>query len=124
MEKLVNCNLIIDIKTINRISGGAQKFEVFFISGNDIKYKIDFESVWDMRYSIESGCIDRFAKFKRTVNKTSSILAVDNSSRISYFKKQSSGTRPTEKLKEYILFDEVDTVISLLSASEPILMEI
>ena len=119
MEKLVNCNIIIKIELIELISGGNQEFEVLFSTKDKEKYKITFNSVWDMRYSIENGYIDRFSKFSRNAKQESSVLMVENSEYIKYFEKQVSGTRPINNLKNYILSDTVDTVIEILTVSEP-----
>jgi len=124
MEKLVNCDIIIDIECIEMISGANQKFEILFVTKDKKKYKIIFDFVWDMRYSIENGYIDRFSKFIRNANKESNVLMVENSEYVEYFKKQVSGTRPVDDIKNYILFDAIDTVVEILTIREPILIEI
>ena len=57
--------------------------------------------------------------FIRNTEKSSSILIVNNSEYVKYFEAQSSGTRPTDYLTEYIVYDKTDTVISVLSIKEP-----
>ncbi len=44
---------------------------------------------------------------------------MENSEYIKYFEQQVSGTLPVDKLKEYIIFDKVDTVISALAFEDP-----
>ena len=97
---------------------------MFFTSTNKIKYKIIFDFVWDFRCTIENAYIDRSSKFCHKENKKSSILVINNSNYIKYFEEQVSGTLPISELKNYILFDAVDTIVELLTLKEPVLMEI
>lgn len=124
MEKLVNCDIVIDIKSIDKIVAGNQLCEIFFTTTDQIKYKIVFDFVWDFRASIENAYISRSSKFCHNEKEKSSILLIQNSSYVKYFKKQVSGTRPISELNDYILFDSVDTIIELLSIKKPILIKI
>ena len=124
METLINCDIMIDIELIEMISGRNQSFEVKFLTKDKTKYKLAFDWVWDLRYSIENGYIDRFSKFIRGVEQESSVLLVENSKYIKYFESQVSGTRPVNDLKNYIIYDTVDTVIEVLTAKEPKLLRI
>ena len=124
MERLVNCNIIIDIEHIEMISGGDQYFEIMFSTRDKEKYKLVFDFVWDMRYAIDNGYIDRFSKFVRAINQNSSVLLIQDSEYIKYFENQVSGTRPVDELKNYILYDTIDTVLEILSVKEPILVKI
>lgn len=124
MESLVNCDIIIDIESIDRIAAGNQLYEVFFTTTNQIKYKIVFDFVWDFRCAIENAYIDRFSKFCHNEKEKSSILLIQNSNYVKYFEGQVSGTRPIGGLKNYILFDCVDTIIELLTRKEPVLIKI
>ena len=124
MEKLVNCNIVIDIELIELISGGNQDFEVVFSTKDKERYKIVFTFVWDMRYTIENGCIDRFYRFERDCRQNSSIVSVENSSYIKYFEQQVSGTRPIQDVKDYIIFDAIDTVLEVLTPVEPVLVKL
>ena len=124
MELLVNCNIVIDIESIDKILAGNQLYEVFFTSTNQTKYKIVFDFVWDFRCSIENAYIDRSSKFCHNEKEKSNILLIQNSNYVKYFEKQVSGTRPISELKNYILFDSVDTIIELLTLKEPVLIKI
>lgn len=124
METLVNCNIIVDIVSIDKITGGNQIYEVYFTSTNNIKYKLVFDYVWDFRCSIENAYIDRATKFSHKEIKKSSVLLIQNSEYIKYFERQVSGTRPTDEIKNYILFDSVDTIIEFLVLKEPILLKV
>ena len=53
MERIVNCDIIIDILNIELISGGNQEFEIVFLTKEKERYKIIFDLVWDLRYSTE-----------------------------------------------------------------------
>lgn len=124
MENLENCNIVIDIESIDKVSGGNQFFEVFFVSSDKIKYKIIFDFVWDFRCSIENVYIDRASKFCHNEREKSSVLLVKDSNYVKYFEEQVSGTRLTNDIKNYILFDSIDTVIEVLTLKEPVLMKI
>jgi hypothetical protein len=124
VEKLIDSKIIIDIEVIEMLSGANQYFEVVFSTKEEEKYKIIFDFVWDMRYSIENGYIDRFSKFIRNQGKDSCVFLIENSEYIKYFERQASGTRPMDGVKNYILFDKVDTVIEILTIKEPKLVKI
>lgn len=124
MEKLVNCQIVVDIEMIDKVEGGNEYYEVFFTSMDKKRYKITFDFVWEIKCAIENAYIDRFSKFVRDVKEKSSILLIENSDCIKYFEQQASGTLPVDGLKNYILFDSVDTVIELLTLKEPVIMEI
>lgn len=124
MEILINCDVVVDIESIDKISGGNQLYEVFFTSTDKTKYKIIFDFVWDFRCAIENSYIDRASKFRHNEKKKSSILLIQNSSYIKYFEQQVSGTRSISELKDYILFDSLDTIIEILTLKEPVLMKI
>lgn len=83
-----------------------------------------FDFVWDMRCSIENAYIDRSTKFLHSERERSSILIILNSKYVKYFEQQSSGTRPIDQLKNYILYDSVDTVVEILSIKEPELIQL
>lgn len=124
METLVNCNIVVNIKSIDKIAGGNQSYEVYFTSIDEIRYKIVFDFVWDFRCSIENAYIERTSKFCHKEKKKSSVLLIQDSNFVKYFEDQVSGTRPIEAIKNYILFDSVDTVVELLTLKEPIIMMI
>lgn len=124
MEKLVNCNIVINIECIEKILGGNQFYEIFLLSTDNIKYKIVFDCVWDIRCAIESAYIERSINLCHNEEEKSSVLLIQNSKYIKYFEEQVSGTRSVGELKNYILFDSVDTVIELLTLKEPVLIKI
>jgi hypothetical protein len=124
MEKLVNCHIKLDIELIEKITGGNQELEVIFLTKDKKRHKIYFDCVWDIRYSIENGYIDRFSKFIRDVKEPSSMVLVEDSKYIKYFEQQASGTRPVDELKDYIMFDAVDTVVEILTLKEPVLEQL
>jgi hypothetical protein len=123
MEKLVNCPIVLDIDSIDNITGANQLYEIMISTKSKEKYKFVFDFVWDIRISIENGYIDRFSKFIRSAKQASSILLVENSEYIKYFENQISGTLPVDRLKNYILFDVIDTVIEVLTVKEPTLIK-
>ena len=121
MEKLKNCSIVIEIKDIETMSGTGQLFEVIFIANDGAKCKLSFDSVWDFRCATENAYIDRGSKFSHEEEEKSSILLIENSDYIKYFEEQSSGTRPMNNLKDYIIFDAIDTVVEVLTLKEPTL---
>lgn len=54
METLVNCDIIVDIESIDNVSGGNQEYEVYFTSVDNAKYKLVFDCAWVFRVSFES----------------------------------------------------------------------
>lgn len=52
------------------------------------------------------------------------MLLIQNSDYVKYFEGQVLGTRPINELKNYILFNSVDTIIELLALKEPVLIKI
>lgn len=123
MESLVNCDIVIDIESIDKVLGGNQLYEILFTTINQMKYKIVFDFVWDFRCSIENAYIERCSKFCHNEKEKSSILLIQNSNYVTYFEEQVSGTRPIDELKDFILFDRVDTIIEVLTLKEPVLIK-
>lgn len=124
MEKLTNCEIIIDIESIENISGGNQTFEVLFSTKEKQKCKLIFKQVWDVRWSIENASIDRFCELRKNLPEgliDNNIFVVENSEYIKYFERQVSGTRPVYNLKHYILYDNVDSTIDILTLNSPVL---
>jgi len=121
VEKLTNCEIIIDIGAIEQISGGNQVFEIVFSAKTGEKYKLLFNYVWDMRCATENAFFDRGSKFIRGEKQKNSVYLIENSDYIKYFESQVSGTLPIDELKNYILFDAVDTVVEVLTLNPPIL---
>ncbi len=124
MEILINCNLNLEIESIENISGGNQSYEILVLTKGKERYKIIFDFVWDIRCSIEGGYIDRSSKFKHNEEEKSSILLIENSEKLKDFEKQLSGTRPTNNVKNFIIFDTIDTIIEILTLNNPILMKL
>ena len=105
METLVNCGIILDIESIDNVSGGSQEFEIYFTSKDNVKYKLAFDCVWEIRCAIENAYIDQSTQFKHEETQKSSVLLIQNSNYIKYFAKQVSGTRPLDEIKDYLIFD-------------------
>lgn len=128
LEKLTNYKYTLDIEWILNVCGGDQRFEVCFLSKTDRrKYKLIFDHVVDMRYSIENGYIERFYQFRKNLPediKENSIYVVENSKYIEFFIEQCSHTRDGILLTDYIVCDEIDTVLEFLSSEEPVLIKL
>ena len=124
METLVNCDIIVDIESIDKVSGGNQEYEVYFTSVDNVKCKLVFDCVWEFRSAIENAYIDRATRFKHEEIQKSSMLLVQNSDYIKYFARQVSGTRPLSDIKDYIIFDSIDTIVEVLTIKEPRLIKL
>jgi len=128
MEKLANCEFVIDIDMIENISGANQSFEVTFSTVNKKKYKFIFNFVYDMRYSVENASIDRFYELRKFLPEgivDNGIYVVENSEYIKYFEHQVSGTLPIDEMTHYILCDRVDTILDILVCRDkPVLISI
>lgn len=124
MEILVNCDIVVDIESIDNVSGANQEYTIYFTSSDKTKYKLVFDCVWELRCAIENAYIERSTQFKRSETKKSSVLLVENSEYIEYFANQVSGTRPLEFIKDYIIFDSIDTIVEVLTVKEPQLIKI
>ena len=126
MERLRNCEFIIDIEMIENISGADQYFEVIFSTTDKKKHKFIFKFVWDMRYAIENASIDRFCEFRKRLPEgiiDNGVYVVEDSDYIKYFEHQVSLTRPVDELTHYILCDRVDTTLDILVCkNKPVLV--
>ena len=108
MEKTINTEFILNITKIKKITVEDGKSIVLVDSKEYGIVEIIFENVWDCRYTIENGIIDRGTSIIHEEKIKNSIYEVKESRYIDYFKKQVSGTRSIDKLKDYILYDEID----------------
>ena len=52
------------------------------------------------------------------------VYIVEDSEYIKYFEHQVSGTMPTDELKHYIISDNIDTTLDILTTKEPTLSKI
>ena len=115
------------IELITQFVGGNQELVIYFDDKEKKKWKIYFDFVWDFRYAIENAFIDRCYNMRQQEGawtEDNSIYIVENSEYIKYFENQISGTYPTNKLKHFLIFDEIDTGIEILTNKEPIIIEI
>lgn len=122
MENSINCNIIVKIDSIDKLEGSNQNCEIYITTVGGGKAKIVFKQVWDCRFAIENAFMDRASKIVHHEHERSSVLLITGSKYIRYFEKEVSGTRPINRLKDYILFDNVDTVVEILSNEEPALI--
>jgi hypothetical protein len=68
--------------------------------------------------------IDRSSEFLHGESQKSSVLLIENSKYIKYFERQVSGTLPIKNLKNYIVFDAVDTIIEIITTQEATMSKI
>ena len=117
MQKLVNCDFIINIERIENISGAEGCFEITFSTADKKRCKFILNGVWDMRYSHENTNVERFYEFRKCLPDGiiySGIYVVKNSEYVKYFECQTAGTRPIDELTHYIVSDREDTILDIL----------
>ena len=129
MEQLHNAELILHIFHIEKIVCGDQELEIYFQSKDKKRYKLYFGFAWDVHYAIENGWIERFCQFRKNLPDDlidNSFYIVENSKNIDAFVKELSGTYPTDRLVDYIISDEIDTTIEVITSGieKPILIEL
>ena len=122
METLVDSNLILEIEYINEISVKDQCLKMWITLSDKTKCILFFDYVWDFRYSIENACFLRMSELCHKEKEKSSVLMITNSEYIKYFERQVLGTRPISELKNYIVYDKVNTVVELLALKPPKVM--
>ena len=124
MEKWITYQKVkIQIELIDYFVGGNQELKVFFTDKEKNKWILYFDLVWDFRYAIENAFIDRCYHMEQNKTRTvySSIYIVEDSEYIKYFENQISGSLPTDELKHFLIFDEIDTGLEILTTKEPVL---
>lgn len=117
MQRLVNCEFILDILDIQNISGANQDFEIAFVTTDEKKYKFVFSGVWDMRYSMEIANVERFCRFREHLPTDlieNGIYVVEDSEYIKYFGSQVLNAYSTNELMHYVIIDWTDTILDLL----------
>lgn len=126
MEQLTNCDFTLDIELIETIMGGNQEFSICFTAANAEKFRLDFDHVLDLRYSIESGYIDRFCRFRENLPDNlipNDIYIVKNSDYVKYFQHQASGTYDDVLITHYLITDQIDTGVDILTLQPPKLVK-
>ncbi len=122
MELLKNSGFFSSIQMLTEITWDEGQLEITFQSTDKKQYKIFFKHVLDFRCSVENGYIDRFCRFRENLAPSiidNGLYLVENSEYTAYFQKQACGTIPVDDIKDYLYADRVDTVIEILSGSEP-----
>ena len=117
-------NINVQIELIDYFVGGNQELKVYFTDKEKNKWVLYFDFVWDFRYAIENAFIHRCADMRQQKDawtEDSSVYIVENSEYIKYFENQISGTCPIDGLKHFLVFDEIDTGLEILTNKEPIL---
>jgi len=125
MEKWHAYNKIkLQIEIVDSFIGGNQELKIYFTDKEKSKWLLYFDLVWDFRYAIENAFLGKCAYMRQQKYawiEDSSIYIVENSKYIKYFEEQVSGTCPSDDLKHFLIFDEIDTGIEILACKEPVL---
>jgi len=119
MERLVNCDIIIDIESIDNVSGGNQEYKIACTAKDGSRYRLVFDYVWFIRCSVENGYIARAARFCLDAKEHSSVMLVEDSIAVLDLEYQASYTLPVETLKDYIISDSVGTIVEVLTIVDP-----
>lgn len=120
-EQLNNCEIEINISEIESITYSDQELKICFLSKENKKFTLLFDYVLSFRCSVEDGCIKRFSEFNKIAENESSVLKVEESKHVEWFKEQSFGVRSCEKIEEYIVYDNVDTVLEVITTQPPLI---
>lgn len=119
----MNCNFIIYIKEITNILGSDDHYEICVDTFDNKTNKIIFDHAVMMHYAVERAFLNRWPSFEHCEQEISSILKIENSRTIKQFEKQLKGSRSITGLKEYIIHDEIDSIIEVLTYDEPKLIQ-
>lgn len=114
-------NIIIQIKLIESFSGGNRECILRFVDKQNRKGRLTFANIFDFRYAIENAFIDRFSNIPKGIHGKNSIYIVDDSNYKIDFENQVSGTIPVETICHFVIFDEVDTGIEILTNQDPMI---
>lgn len=107
----------LQIELIDSFAGGNQELKIFLTDKKKNQWVLYFDCVWDFRYAIENAFICRESELEAI----SSIYRVENSEYMKYFEQQVAGTYPIDDLKHFLIFDEIDTGLEILTNKEPVL---
>jgi len=127
MERIKNCDIIMDIEMIDNVLGGNRYFEVLLTAKDTTRYKIIFSRVWDLRWSVENASIMRWSHFRTCLPEGlihNSVYVVEDSEYIKYFEHQITGTYPTHDITHYLLHDAIDSTLDVLAVNKPELVKI
>jgi len=117
MQKLANCEFIINIERIEHLFIEGLRLEIVFSTTDKKRHKFIFDGVLDIRCSIENASIDRFCEFRKCLTGgiiDNSVYVVEDSEYIKYFEHQVSGTHSIDELNHYIVSDNLDTIVDIL----------
>lgn len=123
MEKTVNANVVICIEDIKSVTGIGDHYEIYAKTMDGDKVRIIFDHTVMIHCTIEDGGLNRWPSFEHCEQESSSILQIENSRTMKQFEQQSQGNYPLDGLKEYLVYDEIDTFIEVLTYDEPRLVK-
>lgn len=92
---------------------------VIGVKKGSIEKNVIFEDIYAYKYSNESGIIDRVSKVPVEILRKNKVFLVEESDYLKEYEFQSSGTRPMEEVRHFVLLDGIDTVVEVLAMSEP-----
>ena len=116
MQRLTNCEFIIDIQEIVHISSAGQ-FEILVLTTDQERYKFIFKNVWDMRLSMEIVNVNRFCEFRKCLPDGiiyNGIYVVEDSDYVKYWEIESAGAYGPVRLTHYLVQDNSDLLVDIL----------
>jgi hypothetical protein len=111
------------ITSIEEIICGDRTSRIRFIDCNSKEGVLVFDCTYDLKYSTEDGFIVWISEIPKEVLRKNSIYVIDGSKYLEYFKHQTSGTLPLERMNvcHYVVLDVSATGVEILASKHPVL---
>lgn len=114
LEEIRSSGIMINIEQILQTSGGNHYYEILVRTRCKERYKIVFDNVKDLRISFKSVYLDRLVKMQSNDHVKSSVVLIAHSKYLCHFEKESSGTIPIDRIKDYMITDDAGHLIEVL----------
>jgi len=127
MQSLANCEIIMDIIEIEKITAANKILELDVFTKDEERYRFVFDSICCIRYSIENASLTRFLEFRNFLPENivhNCVYIVMESDYIGYFLKHVDDKAQIDGLMHYIIYDNMDTKIDVLTNKRPVLIKI
>ncbi|WP_040978067.1 hypothetical protein [Oceanobacillus jeddahense] len=90
---------------------------------DSLRKEILFSDIYGYKYTNESGIIDRLSKIPAEILRKNKIFLVEESAYKNEYEYQSSGTRPVHNVQHFILLDNIDNIVEILTVSVPLIKQ-
>ncbi|MFD1415982.1 hypothetical protein [Oceanobacillus jeddahense] len=88
-----------------------------------LRKEILFSDIYGYKYTNESRVIDRLSKIPAEILRKNQIFLVEESAYKNEYEYQSSGTRPVHNVQHFILLDNIDNIVEILTVSVPLIKQ-